>query len=224
MAVKRLNLFGSCGTGLPKSLLEGWRDAQDMYARRVEEAPWAFNERASISFLAAGCWLKGGVAIEEYSTEKARTDRRYSSNRNGRCDLYLRIGKAEINCEAKWRELAIPHDRKWNVASGISALRASLAAAKNDASKLLKGFAKTRRGLLFVYVYHEGEKNDLPTLGDVQTLVTTVKTNLSEIGASGLAWHFRKDQLKARNGPTRDGKYWWETGTLLLIGRPRRTK
>lgn len=65
------------------------------------EAHWGYRERTHIGFLAAAVWKAGGVALEEYSTDKFRETNKGSQKGNGRCDLFFRIKKQGYTLEAK---------------------------------------------------------------------------------------------------------------------------
>lgn len=85
--------------------LRGWRTAINRYIAVHEgEPPYYFNERASLSMLAAGAWLSGATALEEYGTYKGWG----SSKGNGRCDLYISDHEksAEIEAKQKWMSAA----------------------------------------------------------------------------------------------------------------------
>lgn len=81
------------------TLLEGWSDATKKYCKCLDgtEAPFFFNERANVSILAAGAWLKKGIAIEEYQSIKNREE----EQRNGRCDLYVCVDGKGFELETK---------------------------------------------------------------------------------------------------------------------------
>jgi hypothetical protein len=94
-------------SGLRK-LLKGWSIATEKYCEAMGggEAPFFFNERANISMLAAGAWLQGGVALEEYSASKFREDR----ESNGRCDLYVYLNNCNFEIEAKSVKTRLPSE------------------------------------------------------------------------------------------------------------------
>src|SRR5438445_755881 len=68
------------------------------------DAPWWYNERASLSVLAGAIWRAGGIAFEEYSEEKMYVHRHETGHKSylGRCDLFFEIGSKEFIAEAKW--------------------------------------------------------------------------------------------------------------------------
>ena len=113
-----------------RQLLDGWIEATTKYCDAMEgrEAPFFFNERANISMLAAACWLKGGIALEEYSAPKFAEER----DSNGRCDLYVFLAGENIEIEAKSVKRRLPV----NAASLALHLRTKLDEAIEDAKKL----------------------------------------------------------------------------------------
>ena len=213
-----MNFCGKTGKGLPTPILKGWFRAQKRYVKAVDEACWAYNERASISVLTAGVWLAKGVALEEFSAGKDHLDKRMTSSRVGRDDLYFCHRNTNYWCEAKWMEIAVPTERKWNIDATINALRQKFDDAKKDASVVIKGGGGKRRALLFVSVYHLSDKKD--KLKDVYAtnLVRECKKRLGKIGATGLAWYFERKWVRNNQGKRDDGKYWWEMGNLLFVG------
>ncbi|SOC93509.1 hypothetical protein SAMN05216358_3687 [Rhizobium sp. AN5] len=113
-----------------RQLLDGWIEATTKYCGAMDgrEAPFFFNERANISMLAAASWLKGGIALEEYTASKFAEDR----NSNGRCDLYVFLAGENIEFEAKSVKRRLP----LNAASLSLHLRSKLDEAIEDARKL----------------------------------------------------------------------------------------
>ena len=88
----------------------------------VGDAPWWYNERASISVLAGAAWKVGGYAFEEYGSPKT-TDGKICA---GRLDLQFAIQSQEFIAEAK--QCWIP----WTSNSSLDCVRDSLAAAERD--------------------------------------------------------------------------------------------
>lgn len=80
-----------------------WGKLQTRYMQATDgEHSFAFNERASVGFLAASCWANGFVAIEEFCTRKRGADD-LRTRANGRGDLYVchQDSGEEIFIEAK---------------------------------------------------------------------------------------------------------------------------
>jgi len=62
-----------------------------------EDLPWWYNERANLSLFTGTVWKKGGYALEEYTSDKVSTSKKYQ----GRNDLYFFFNKQEYILEAK---------------------------------------------------------------------------------------------------------------------------
>jgi len=60
-----------------KDALSEWTILQKKLVHTLgsEDAPWWYNERASISTFAAAVWLTGGVALKECMTSKKSLDK-----------------------------------------------------------------------------------------------------------------------------------------------------
>ena len=141
-------LYINCGPIAElKPVLEKWCDLnRDFYSEVKDDCPWWYNERASISILAAAAWqAEGCYALEEFSIRKGRK-RAFSERlreRPGRCDLKIWIRpKQEYAFEAKqaWCRL----DERIALKRKSDGILTNLAKAKGDARRL-----KTRMGRRF---------------------------------------------------------------------------
>jgi hypothetical protein len=83
-------------------VLLAWKDVIYRYAEvwGWEDVPYWWNERASLSTLAAAAWMAGGIALEEYQTEKGDAEEAAPVGK-GRGDLYLSLGGQHFITEAK---------------------------------------------------------------------------------------------------------------------------
>jgi hypothetical protein len=89
-----------------KPILEKWCSLNRLYLKETQnDCPWWYNERASISILAAAAWKSGHIALEEFSTEKRQSRRDLKGP--GRCDLKVRIGTKDFLFEAKQSRLRL---------------------------------------------------------------------------------------------------------------------
>ena len=69
-----------------RPILEQWiRSIRRYHTQMEDDHAWHYHERAQVGFLAAAAWLAGGVALEEWRSDK----RAGVSSRKGRCDLYV---------------------------------------------------------------------------------------------------------------------------------------
>jgi len=143
--MKHPRRYVNCGPIVElKPVLEKWCDLnRDFHANLGTDCPWWYNERASISILAAAAWQTAGFyALEEFSIIKGR--KRANSEKPGRCDLKIWAPfKKGFSLEAKqaWCKLdkGIDLKRKCD-----DILKTYLANAKADAKRL-----KTRLGRRF---------------------------------------------------------------------------
>ncbi|MBJ6981662.1 hypothetical protein [Luteimonas sp. MC1572] len=130
------------GAGLEglKPVLRSWTERTYDFCRlhAFEDNPWWYNERASLSVLAAAAWsLKGWCALEEYSTTKRGVvpseKVEEGSTKRGRCDLWLgnRTGYA-LEAKQAWQSIGVrarglspivwaAHERAWNDAGALTA-------------------------------------------------------------------------------------------------------
>ena len=222
--MNRNSFYGYVGRGLPRPVIGGWFKAQERYVLQVDEAPWAFNERASISQLAAGCWLAGGSALEEFSTSKGHHDRRYLCGRTGRGDVYLSLGDNDYTCEAKWCQTAVPLPPHWDPETTVLVLKKHLLAAAHDAYVLDSYWSGRRRSLLFASIYFNQKVKAQFGVSEVQLLLSTAKKHLGRIGATGMAWYFWKPWMSPEACAKIGGKWDAAMGNLLFIGGARRKK
>lgn len=88
-----------------RPLLETWLSQQKRGLGILDsnDAPWWYNERASLSILAGAIWLRGGYVIEEHVTTKVSSKESKSgpSHVGGRGDLYFYFGRSHFVVEAK---------------------------------------------------------------------------------------------------------------------------
>jgi hypothetical protein len=120
-------------------VLQRWIVANQAYARTCPgDNSWDYGERSCVGFLAAGVWLSGGIALEEWGTEKGPTDGRW----NGRCDLWIQLRESYTACiEAKKETLLATDDKNYVRASiemhlGRATIDASHHALVEDDQKL----------------------------------------------------------------------------------------
>ena len=170
-----------------KPVLAKWIAVQREYTRQIgDDFAWNYRERTSIGFLAAAAWKAGGVALEEWRTEKGpRND-----PRKGRCDLYIYRRRQSFHIEAK---------HMWSCATGkqpnaISYIERQLKRAVADA-KLLQCPRKEKLGLLFVAPFYSARKQTHMT----DHIATWLK-GIYEIPHSAIAWLFL-DRRKLKSHP-----------------------
>ena len=123
-------------------MIKGWAEAMTKYSKELEgdDPPYIYNERASVGFLAAGMWMNGSIAMEEYRCQKGL---RGKQKKHGRADLYFHVGDLTASAEAKfiWMNAA---SRDLTVNNKI---RKSISGAINDVA--LVQDAEFKMGICF---------------------------------------------------------------------------
>ena len=82
-------------TGVIKRVVRVWGQ---------EDVPWWYNERASLSLFAGAIWKAGGIAFEEFSSEREHLPSEDLTEvvlQRGRIDLYFSYRGEEFVAEAK---------------------------------------------------------------------------------------------------------------------------
>lgn len=199
---------------LPKlrSLWASWLKVQEKYGRELQwrDATWLYNERASLSALAAAAWDAGGIALEEFSTDKVSLGRRsrrptHGSVR-GRCDLYVSLHGREFLIEAK---LVWPSLRGTTIRSR---LQSAMTAALGDVKRNTTYYGLQRLGVVLI----------APTMperytGDADALVARFVDTLCAVERCAAAWIFPQP---ARTAFKLEGKFY--PGAAILM-KPLRT-
>jgi len=170
-----------------KAILKQWIEVQREYTRQMgDDYSWNYSERASTGFLAVAAWQSGGVALEEWRTEKGPKN----DPRKGRCDLYIYHSKQSFHIEAK---------HMWSRATGkqpkeVSYIERQLTKAVVDA-KALQCPRDEKLGILFLAPFYPIGKQT-----DMTIHVATWLKGIYEIPHSGIAWLFLDRQtLKANS-------------------------
>jgi hypothetical protein len=93
--------------------LESWIETTTRIAKawQPDDIPWWYNERALLSIFAGAVWLAGGIAFEEFRTEKRVPGKRTRALHPGRQDLYIQIRKNGFLAESKilWSAASAPN-------------------------------------------------------------------------------------------------------------------
>ena len=91
--------------------LESWIETTTRIAKawQPDDIPWWYNERALVSIFAGAVWLAGGIAFEEFRTERRVPGKR--TRYSGRQDLFIQIGKNRFLAESKilWSAASAPN-------------------------------------------------------------------------------------------------------------------
>jgi hypothetical protein len=85
-----------------KNVLKNWQNLNDSPEWLEDgDAPWWYNERASLSFFAGAIWLSSGWAFEEFSTDRTVTTKGKAKRKKGRLDIAFKIKDTFFLAEAK---------------------------------------------------------------------------------------------------------------------------
>ena len=119
-----------------RPVLENWlavtEQLADEWIPQFDDAPWWYNERASMSVFAGAVWLGGGWAFEEFAaSKKEKQGRGRIRETKGRCDLNFSVNGHEYIAEAKqcWPKI----DRQGNAERVVLS---SLGAALRDCASI----------------------------------------------------------------------------------------
>ena len=114
----------------------------DEYCRKYDDdAPYWYNERANVSFLAGAIWRCGGMALEEYSSDKIWAAEDYP----GRTDLWFQYDGKEYVAEAKIAWITLAPDRQEIVDEIEGELNKAVGDAQNNPEK-----ADYKIGIVFI--------------------------------------------------------------------------
>jgi hypothetical protein len=180
--------------------LTWWQDDRD--------APWWYNERASLSIFAGAVWsCQNGQCLEEYATRKADvTGRGRRRTKAGRGDLEFGVGSWEYVAEAK---------QAWPILGGKSVpehVEECLRNARRDSSKTPDDELR-RLGIAFVSPKLNVSKKD-----DLEGLLSDFVAYLDrDLNGAARAWAFPAD----RRHLSYNGYYY--PGAVVLIRPPKIT-
>lgn len=201
-----------------RPLLKAWVEKSLAYCKchNFEDNGWWYNERASLSILAAAAWsLKGWCALEEYSTEKRGNvpsdDMEVPDSRRGRADLWVggRTGYA-IEAKQAWQSIGA------RSSGNNSNVWDKFDKALKDAGDLTSDAADRRIGALFVAAHLPVSQVRVPKSGRIDR---------DQVAASVSAWFDAlalKSHAKVRAYawvfPTKMDKFISDTGKNLVPG------
>jgi len=182
-------------------ILQAWTENLEKYLRYFgyRDNPWWYNERATLSCLAAAVWASDGIALEEYRTEKGK----HFESWKGRCDLFIGAVGESFACEAKHVWCAVGRTAE----NGRAVAEAGLKDACADARKLTKDEGR-RLGLCFAVPYLPDRDK-----GHIESqLMLWLKDLQNSTEYSCVAWSFPE---KARQHASSNGKF--HPGVVLLV-------
>jgi hypothetical protein len=141
-----------------RPVLKSWIVALHRYCKLQghEDAPWWYNERASLSTLAGAIWaVPNWAALEEYATTKKRVmpkdkidEGGLSPERRGRCDLLILGRSTNFAIEAKqaWQSIG-------SRSAGVANVHKAMRMAWRDAGDLHLDEGEHRLAVTFVVPY-----------------------------------------------------------------------
>lgn len=174
------------------------------WMKRGNDAPWWYNERASLSVFAGAVWRTGGMAFEEFSELKRKKKRRTP----GRIDLWFSVGRKEFWAEAKGGEVRItPRSRP------SARMRELMDQARRDAERLAPDGFTRRLAVVFLSPYLRPCKRP-----EIEHRVRSLLDQVRETKPDALAWVFPhlKRLPKIRN--------WVSPGIVCVINEVRRRR
>jgi hypothetical protein len=162
-------------------VLQNWIKANREYINvcGYDDPPWNYGERSCVSLLAAGCWLAGGIALQDWRAEKGHEDQRWG----GWCDLWVRMpDECQSYVEAKLELLPAGYERE-HVRSSIEW---HLSRATTDASKHTGASPEEQLGVLFVAPFYPKSQQD-----NLSERVANWLESVYSVPHSVIAWIFR---------------------------------
>jgi hypothetical protein len=161
-----------------KSLLDRWVTLVGDPYWTNRDAPWWYNEAASVSTVAAAAWLNGGRALLDYRATKSHENVQWK----GRADIWIDLGEEEYIGEAKmyWPSLSR--------SKGHGRTTKMLEWARADAKHNLKSKTITRVGLLIISPWTarlDDDALDLQTRSFIDGSIAALE------GSAAIAWSFR---------------------------------
>ena len=180
-------------------LLEEWLLLIERYCHVEKgDAPYWYSERTTTGLLAAAAWRCGGIALEEYSTEKL-----YGKDETfkGRADLILRLHDRWDLIEAKQFYPTKPSDTE--------GVKNKLDEACHEARSIPKNDFHLRIGVLFCCPEIPKAESGL------MEKIKTFRSALMSVTCHGLAWCFPAitRDLAPSSGQYKDYRY---PGLFLL--------
>lgn len=207
-----------------RPVLEAWIDAVHRYCELQEhdDAPWWFNERASLSTLAGAAWAwRDWAALEEYATTKKRVmpkgkvdEGGLSPERNGRCDLLILGRSTNFAIEAKqaWQSIG-------SRSEGVANIHKAMKRAWRDAGDLHLDEGDHRLAATFVVPYVPKKSiGDGHPHGLVRQWLDSSPFDMDDRTPAALAYVFPKDYGSFE---TRDKKGYFPGVVLVIEHRQR---
>ena len=212
------NISGVVPGSIPQlvPVLKKWIYVNNKYVADCNgaDAPWFYNERASVSTLSAAAWLADWHALEEYSGNKKAVHNEPGgpTSKHGRYDLFIGWVKKK---PIKPIDFIIEAKMIWPILTGSACQRhvtEGLGGALADVRKTQSYAGAFRLGLVFVSPrVPKKHRHELPEL--IAQFVEDMKT----IENAAMAWTF----------PLKGMRFWSDKsgyiypGTAVILKRVR---
>jgi len=177
------------------------------------DAPWWYNERASLSVFAGAVWQSNGLAFEEHSARKGVGRHDHA----GRSDIWFRVGTTAFAGEAKQCWTKVFHTQK-AVQRVIDHLESAKQDAHSVASSAIPSKGAMRIGLVFAAVQVPKRR-----ASESETMIENFLRLLRlqrELHGSAIAWSFPASRRRLRD----DYYGYYYPGCVLVIRRLRNVR
>lgn len=159
---------------------DGW-EWNNEHGHLIRDAPWWYNERASVSHFAGAIWKNDGWVTEEFVvSRKGRGGPNYRIiNIHGRCDISFEVESLKIIAEAKqvWPSITLPRCYARKVTKGLDD-------AAKDVRQRTADNGYERYAMVFASPY---VTSDADTKTEVNNFIEAIRTIE---GAHAVAWAF----------------------------------
>jgi len=178
-----------------RPLLEQWQQLHADFDALWDGKDGTFwkNERAQISVLAGAVWKLGGMALEEFESEKVWK----GETSSGRTDMYMHLDDIDRLVEAKvhWPNLLTKQDFHHDILkiheSAIDDIRATLA-----------GSELCSKGLAITFIGPHANPDE-----DVKANIEEYRNLLASMEFDAIAWYESKQRFISKRGHSYDQVY-----------------
>jgi hypothetical protein len=188
--------------------LDNWVELANDSEWGRNDAPWWYNERASVGLLAGAVWSKKGWAFEEFAIGKGRT----RSRRKGRGDLWFKVRSDShyYIVEAKQIYPSIGAKARKSLPNILKALRE----ACHDVSEIDgEGMSRPRRiGIVFVVPYVRNLQEVNLRVADFLKMAKSERNG--KLKDCAIAWVFRRQNQGIPYDDDEECRY---PGVLMLM-------
>jgi len=144
-----------------------------------DDAPWWYNERATVGFLAGAIWKYGGWVLEEFGADKF-SDQKRKKSFSGRCDIAFGIDDQLYWGEAK---------QCWPTLNGKNNNQMATTNLELASKQVRSGKERGYKGLAIVFVAPKVIKSPA-NRQHIDSYVTSYIDQLKTIPHITLAWTF----------------------------------